>query len=99
MPYVKQEKRPGLDKIVDFMSRVFVTYKSTPHGIKSDLEELKADGDLNYVLFAFCKRHVKPSYNNYKNYIAELHECASWIEHELLFPYEELKKKENGDVE
>ncbi len=82
MPYVKQEKRPTLDLIVELMSKL----------------DIKADGDLNYVLFAFCKRYVFPSYNNYKNYCGELRQCATEIERRMLDPYEDVKKDENGDV-
>jgi hypothetical protein len=61
-------------------------------------ENLKFDGDLNYVLYALCKRHVKPSYNNYKNYLGELHECEEEIRRRLLRVYENKKMRENGDV-
>jgi hypothetical protein len=60
--------------------------------------DVKADGDLNYILYAFCKRFVKPSYNNYKNFCGELRQCATEIERTLLGPYEDLKEKENGIV-
>lgn len=83
MPYVKQEKRPELDKIVNAMDKAYVC----------------ADGDLNYILYAFCKRHVKPGYNNYKNYIGELTEAAEEIRRTILAPYEDSKIKENGPVE
>lgn len=83
MPYIKQRSRPAMDKIVDEMARGSVT----------------ADGDLNYILFAFCKRHVKPSYNNYKNFLGELNEAAEEIRRRLLAPYEDQKIVENGDVE
>lgn len=83
MPYVKQERRPALDLIVAEMAAV----------------DVKADGDLNYILFAFCKRCVKPSYNNYKNLIGELNEAAAEIRRRLLAPYEDSKILDNGDVE
>jgi hypothetical protein len=57
-----------------------------------------ANGDLNYVLFKFCKYHVQSSYNNYKNFCGELRQCATEIERRLLAPYEDEKIKENGDV-
>jgi len=57
-----------------------------------------ADGDLNYILFAFCRRHIKPSYNAYKNFCGELRQCATEIERRLLAPYEDAKIKDNGDV-
>ena len=88
MPYVKNidrdpELRPKLDKIVKLM-------------IDSGIV---ANGDLNYILFALCKRSVKPSYNNYKNFLAELHEAEEEIRRRFLVPYEERKILENGDVE
>ncbi len=82
MPYVKQEARPELDDIVDLMRKVGV----------------KANGDLNYILFKFCKYNVKPSYNNYKNFIGELAQCAGEINRRILGPYEDSKILENGDV-
>jgi len=82
MPYIKQENRPKMDMVVETMADV----------------EVKANGDLNYILFKFCKNYVNPSYNNYKNFIGELRQCATEIERRILGPYEDLKIKENGDV-
>jgi len=83
MPYVKQERRPELDKIVEAMIRADVQY----------------DGDLNYILFKFCKVGVDPGYNNYKIYIGELTEAAAEIRRRILAPYEDEKIKVNGDVD
>lgn len=67
------------------------------------IEELgsacKFDGDLNYILFALCKRFVKPSYNNYKNYLGELEEAIAEIRRRILTEHEERKILENGDIE
>jgi len=82
MPYVKQERRPDLNKVVIAMSEASV----------------KADGDLNYILYRFCKYHVTPGYNNYKNFLGELNEAAEEIRRRLLAPYEDKKIEENGDV-
>ena len=82
MPYIKQNERSAMDQIVNMM----------------DDWDVKADGDLNYILYAFCKRHVKPSYNNYKNFCGELRQCATEIERRILAPYEDTKIIENGDV-
>jgi hypothetical protein len=60
---------------------------------------LTPNGSLNYFLFALCKRTIKPSYSNYKNYIGELRQCATEIERRLLAPYEDEAMKRNGDVE
>lgn len=83
MPYVKKDGRPALDEIVELMQD----------------KDIQANGDLNYVLYAFCKRYVMPSYNAYKNYCGELRQCATEIERRLLADYEEEKIHENGDVE
>lgn len=83
MPYIKKDKRKFMDEIVQLMGDLNV----------------KVDGDLNYILFKFCKKYVKPSYNNLKNYCGELRQCATEIERRLLAPYEDSKIKENSDVE
>jgi hypothetical protein len=83
MPYIEKSKRFAMDKIVKEMKKAGV----------------EANGDLNYILYAFCKNFVKPSYNNYKNYCGELRQCATEIERRILAPYEDKKIEENGDVE
>jgi hypothetical protein len=60
--------------------------------------DVKADGDLNYVLYRFAKYHVTPSYNAYKNFCGELHQVATEIERRLLAPYEDEAIERNGDV-
>lgn len=82
MPYVKEEARPELDKIVAEMA----------------WQGIKANGDLNYILFKYCKYNVEPSYNNYKNFMGELNEAAEEIRRRILAPYEDTKIVENGDV-
>lgn len=82
MPYIKGSKRIIANEVVDVMANA----------------NIQVDGDLNYVLFAFCKRHIKPSYNNYKNFCGELRQCATEIERRLLGPHEDKKREENGDV-
>lgn len=81
MPYIKQERRPDLDRLIDHLAHM-----------------LKFDGDLNYVLFALCRRGVAPSYNNYKNFIGELTEATEEIRRRILANYEDEKIKSNGDV-
>jgi len=82
MPYIAQEKRHALDIIVEEM---------VDHGLYSP------DGNLNYVLFKLAK-HIKPSYNEYKNFLGELQECIAEIRRKMLAPYEDIKEKENGSV-
>ena len=82
MPYIKQEERVVMDGVVDFLK----------------IAGVEPNGKLNYVLYAFCKRHIDPSYANYKNYIGELNECVAEIRRRLLAEYENEKIKSNGDV-
>lgn len=82
MPYIKQSRRTELEHIVVDLAKA----------------EVKADGDLNYILFKFCKYFIKPSYNNYKNFIGELHQCATEIERTILSEYEKRKEEENGEI-
>jgi hypothetical protein len=82
MPYIKQEDRAVMDMVVKTMADA----------------DVRANGDLNYILYAFCKRHINPSYNEYKNFCGELRQCATEIERRLLGPYEDTKIEENGDV-
>ena len=82
MPYIKQEDRAVMDMVVKTMADA----------------DVRANGDLNYILYAFCKRHINPSYNEYKNFCGELRQCATEIERRLLGPYENTKIEENGDV-
>jgi len=64
------------------------------------MQELKvsADGDLNYLLYKFCRTNVGPSYNNYKNFVGELDCCMREIYRRLIAQYEDEKIIENGDV-
>jgi hypothetical protein len=82
MPYVKKERRIELDFVVESMARA----------------DVKADGDLNYILFKYCKYFIKPSYNNFKNFCGELHQTSTEIERKMLAPYEDIKEKENGTI-
>lgn len=83
MPFIKsKERRKELDKVVDVMAKV----------------EVKADGDLNYILYKYCKYIISAGYNSYKNFLGELHECECQCRQDFLIPYEIVKKNENGDV-
>ena len=82
MPYIKQESRQKMDEVVDAMVEAGVL----------------ANGDLNYILYKFCKYYIKPSYGNYKNFCGELNECATEIRRRMTAPYEDVKIEENGDV-
>jgi hypothetical protein len=66
---------------------------------------IQINGDLNYILYGFCKRHVKARFYRYYDlscrilYCEELMFCIKRLEEELLAPYEDIKIIENGDVD
>ena len=83
MPFIEDKKRRHvLDQVVYLMVNLNV----------------KADGDLNYILYKFCKYYIAKKYNVLKNYLGELHECESQCRQDFLVPYELKKRLENGDV-
>jgi len=43
-------------------------------------EDYLHTNELVYILFEYCDKHIKPSYNNYKNFCGELCQCAIEIE-------------------
>ncbi|MCK9429009.1 MAG: hypothetical protein M0R17_03225 [Candidatus Omnitrophica bacterium] len=67
--------------------------------VESMKEVVQPDGRLNYLLFKFCKDTISPSYQNYRNFIAELTECGAEIRRRFLAPYEEEQCRVNGDVQ
>lgn len=82
MPYIDKETRPTMDRVV----------------LTMDEADVKANGDLNYILYSYCKHFIQPSYNNYKNFCGELRQCATEIERRILGPYEDTKIIEHGDI-
>jgi len=82
MPYVKQERRSDLNKVVIAMTEASV----------------KADGDLNYILFKYFLNNIPLNYNSVKNYIGELNETIAEIRRRVLSKYEDEKILSNGDV-
>jgi len=82
MPYIKKERRKEVEIVLDAMKK----------------SNIIVNGDLNYILYYYCKYHIKPSYNNYKNFCGELRQCATEIERRILAPYEDTKIEENSDV-
>ena len=82
MPYIKQEDRSRLNAAVELFNSL----------------NIQGNGDLNYILFKYCKNHIKPGYLNYKAFAGELEECAAEIRRRLTGPHEDRKIEENGDV-
>ncbi|MCX8205190.1 MAG: hypothetical protein N3H31_06025 [Candidatus Nezhaarchaeota archaeon] len=87
VPYIKPEKRPGLDRIIEQIVKHF-----------EEVEDKDRDGQLSYLFTKTLKSLYRPSYFNYERIIGLL-EC---IQHEFyrrwVGPYEDAKMKENGDI-
>lgn len=83
MPFLRnKDRREELDQLVELMEKL----------------DIKADGDLNYVLYKFAKRNVSIRYNELKNFLGELNEAAEQVRADILLPYERRLKEEFGDV-
>ncbi len=55
---------------------------------------VKVDGDLNYILFAFCRYYVP----KWKKFCRILRQCHKEIGEKLIARYEDQKIGANGDV-
>lgn len=83
MPYILQENRKEIDECIN-----------TYHPF------LKPDGRLNYFLAKLFKKQMRyrMSYKNAKEFIGELEMAKMEIYRRWIQPYEDTKKKSNGDV-
>lgn len=86
MPYTKQNDR---DKIKELIPQL--------------VEAIKVKGDLNYTICELvgqlCLRDGGLSYTTTSNWIDGVHGAERELTRRLLGPYEDLKAKQNGDVE
>lgn len=67
--------------------------------------DIKVNGDMNYILYAYCIRHkTAEEYSEfwnkarYSEFARGLRLSAKKITKEILAPYEDVKIAENGDV-
>ena len=85
MPYTLKEDRTMRDLIMEMM------------------DHIKVKGDLNYTICELvgqlCLRDGGLSYTSTSNWIDGVHGAERELTRRLLGPYEDLKAKQNGDVE
>lgn len=85
MPYIKEEDRTMKDVISELVNHI------------------KVKGDLNYVVCELvgqlCLRDGGLSYTSTSNWIDGVHGAERELTRRLLGPYEDLKCKQNSDVE
>jgi hypothetical protein len=87
MPYTKKEDRTMGDIIKELVSNGYINSK----------------GDLNYTICELvgqlCLRDGGLSYTTTSNWIDGVHGAERELTRRLLGSYEDLKRKQNGDVE
>lgn len=85
MPYTKEEDRTMKDVVSELVNHI------------------KVKGDLNYTICELvgqlCLRDGGLSYTKTSNWIDAVHGAERELTRRLLGPYEDLKCKQNGDVE
>ncbi|MEM3797989.1 MAG: hypothetical protein QXY74_06100 [Candidatus Bathyarchaeia archaeon] len=87
MPYIKPERRPELDKIIE---QILIFMQKLP--------EQERDGCLNYLFTKTLKTLFKPSYFNYERIMGLLTCIQQEFYRRWISPYEDSKMKEHGDV-
>lgn len=82
MPYIKQERRVALDPYIEALSN-----------------KISSRGELNYAMTALILSEVRGiSYEELASLIGDIESMKMEFARRMLFPYEENKRKENGDV-
>ncbi len=87
MPYIKQEDRKKWEKTIeDIVDLIKI------------IPENKREGELNYFISTILKGSYEANYSNY-NKVMGLLECVKQeMYRKVIGPYEDKKRKENGDI-
>lgn len=86
MPYIKEERRNAIDGDVTY---------------NIDLTELKNAGELNYAFTVIAHHYLSDgeNYQRINDIIGALEGCKLELYRRVAAPYEDVKIKENGDVQ
>ena len=92
MPYISQDKRPQIDKVIDDLHHILV-------GLEADDENNNMEGNMNYLITRLLRKVYGTSYTEINAAVGMLN-CVI-LEHyrTVAAPYEDQKKFENGDVD
>jgi len=86
MPYTLDKDRANIREIIPTL-----------------VNQINVKGDLNYticeIVGQLCLRDGGISYTSTSNWIDGVHGAEAELRRRLLGPYEDLKKRQNGDVE
>jgi hypothetical protein len=88
MPYINEDKRPELDRMIE----PIILYMR-----KAEMTEV--DGELNYILTRILKGSYKPRYFNFNRAIGMLSCVMLEFYRKSIGPYEDVKERENGIVD
>ena len=87
MPYIDQKGRKKIGREIDLLIKKLKV-----------LPMEKLDGHLNYCICRILKELYAPSYFNYNRMMGVLACVQQEIYRRLVVPYEDKKRRENGDV-
>ncbi len=88
MPYIKQKDRTPVNGLIDALAKII-----------GELPEDQQDGTMNYTITKLM-RGVYPLRYRHQNRAMGVLECVKQEHYRrVIGPYEDLKIKENGDVE
>jgi predicted type IV restriction endonuclease len=88
MPYIKKDKRLRYDIQLEILADLI-----------NELPEEEKAGVVNYVVTRIIHRVFKPpKYNTYNSAIGVLECIKQELYRRIIVPYEDIKIKENGDV-
>jgi len=87
VPYIKQEDRPEIDRLVADLSAHLKTK-----------DEKSIDGNVNYAVTKLLKELYPPEYYNYNRAIGVMSCIQAEFYRRDVAPYEDIKIEENGDV-
>jgi len=99
MPYISKKLRDDLDDQIGFIIDVFEG--KDPQGNSMGIQDDNLSGVINYIAFRLIKWYIFSggiSYNRINSAIGILECCKQEVYRTIAAPYEEEKKRENGDV-
>jgi hypothetical protein len=85
MPYIKQGKRKELNPLIEQLA-----------------DEVTCEGDLNYIITSLVHFEISSKGKNYQNLnnLIGMLECTKLELYRMIVgPYEDIKIRENGDID
>jgi len=88
MPYIKLEDRM---KYLEPLSKIIKILRNAP--------EIQRDGEANYIISKILKRGYNPQrYHDFNAIMGVLESVKQEFYRRYTAPYEDIKRKENGDI-